>query len=149
MPGHLAGKLAGDGLLPNLKVARNATIMAIVIVGGTLAMGLTLRPLFVSHTLFEKARPQLQPAMRLANVRDTEPSLVWEFRQVITNHMENLEGEDGIKFIMEQHPSVLVMPTAFYETNRLRWPANLTVVQARGVNSATCSRLNLTALIHP
>jgi len=142
-------KMAGDGLLPDLKVARQATLMTVLIVGGTLALGLTLRPLFVSHALFEKALPQLQPAMRLANVQDTEPSLVWEFRQVITNPMENLEAEAGIKFILGQHPAVLIMPTAFYETNRVRWPDYLTVVQARGINWSRGSRLDLTALIHP
>jgi 4-amino-4-deoxy-L-arabinose transferase-like glycosyltransferase len=142
-------KLAGDGWLPGLKVGRQAMVMAVVVMGGTLALGLTLRASFVSHALFEKARPQLQPATRLANVQDTEPSLVWEFRQVITNHMENLKAADGITFILEQHPAVLVMPTAFYETNRLRWPGYLRVVQARGVNWARITPLELTALIHP
>jgi len=142
-------KMAGDGLLPDLKVPRYAALMAVGIVGGTMAMGLLLRPLFVSHALFEKSRVQLQPAMRLASVQATEPSLVWEFRQVLTNNMEYLEPAAGINFILEQHPAVLVMPTAFYETNRVRWPGYLSVVQARGINWARGSRLDLTALIHP
>ena len=142
-------KLAGDGLLPHLQVARYATWMAVLIVGGTLALGLPLSPLFVSHELFERSRSQLQPDMRIATVQYSEPSLVWEFRRVLTNSVENLEPSAAMQFIRDEHPAVLVMPTAFYETNRDRWPAHLTVVQARGINLANCSRLALTALIHP
>ena len=142
-------KLAGDGLLPHLQVARYATWMAVLIVGGTLALGLTLSPLFVSHELFERSRSQLQPDMRIGTVQYSEPSLVWEFRRVLTNSVENLEPSAAMQFIRDEHPAVLVMPTAFYETNRDRWPTHLTVVQARGINLANCSRLDLTALIHP
>ncbi len=142
-------RLAGDGVLPRLKVARTASLMAALITGTALTLGLTLPPLFINHELFEKARPQLQPGMRLANVQYTEPGVVWEFRQVITNHMENLEAEAGIQFIQQPHPAVLVMPTAFFETNRARWPDNLIMVQAQGYNWSKRSRLDLTALIHP
>ena len=142
-------RLAGEGLLPGLKVVRVACLMAVVIVGAVLGLGLTLSPLFVNHALFEKARAHLQPGMRLANVQYTEPGVVWEFRQVITNHMENLEAADAIHFMRQQYPAVLIMPTSFYETNQQRWPDDLMVVQALGYNLSKRSRVALTALIHP
>jgi 4-amino-4-deoxy-L-arabinose transferase-like glycosyltransferase len=142
-------KVAGDGLVPSLNVARYATWMAAFIVTVTLTLGLALPPLFVSHTLFEKARPQLQPAMRIACVQYSEPSLVWEFRQVLTNQVEYLEPAAAEQFIRDRRPAILVVPTEFYETNLARWPDHLMVVQARGINSSRMAPLALTALIHP
>ena len=142
-------KMEGDGLLPHQKVSRNGTLMAVLILTVALTAGLVLRPLFVAHELMEKSRAQLQPAMQIAAVHYTEPDVVWEFRQVVTNYVAEIEMDRAVNFIQDNHPSILILPTWLYETNFTRWPANLTVVQARGMNWSRFQPAGLTALIHP
>ena len=140
-------RVAAEGRLPKLNGARTATVMAALIVGATMAMGPALSPFFAAHALFEKARPELRPDMRMANVQYTEPSLVWEFRGVLTNNVENLADGEAVKYMQDPRPAVLVMPTAFYESNLARWPGGMTVEQIRGINWSRSARLELTALI--
>lgn len=139
--------MAEDGRMPGLHAARSSGLMAGAIVTVTLAMGLTLRPYFVAHALFEKARPQLQPDMRIASVQFNEPSVVWEFRQILTNDVEFLASNAATNFFQAGQPAILILPTALYESNRTNWPGNLAVVQAEGVNWSRFQQAKLTALI--
>jgi 4-amino-4-deoxy-L-arabinose transferase-like glycosyltransferase len=142
-------KAGEDGLLKHLRVARQAIVMAALILTITIAGGLAIRPHFVARALFEKARPQLTPAMKFASLQSAEPSLVWEFRQVLTNHLQELTAPEAVDFMRGPGPSLLIVPTGFYETNSVAWGTNLSVVQVRGMNWATFSPARLTALIRP
>jgi len=139
----LAGVLNGWGVM------KAASLMAIVILIINLGMGLGLRPYFLAHSLFEKARPQLNPAMEFAAVQYEEPSLVWEFGPVITNHLQYLTVTGAADFLHRSGPSVLIVPTALYETNLIRQADPATVIQVQGVNWVTGRPAGLTALIHP
>ena len=136
-------------MLKNGRVGKPAAGMTVFILTLTLAGGLAIRPDFVAHNLFDKARPQLTPDMKFATVQYTEPSLVWKFRQVLTNDMQELSASEAADFSRAPTPSILIMPTRLYETNRANWGAHLSVVQVRGINWATFNHTELTALIHP
>jgi len=137
------------GVLKGWRGETLAAAMSVMILSITLAIGLGLRPYFLAHNLFEKARPQLQPAMEFAAVRYEEPSLVWEFGRVLTNHMQYLSVTEAVDFLHRSQPSVLIVPTSLYETNLIRPPGPVTVIQVQGVNWVTGSPAGLTALIHP
>ncbi len=139
--------LAGQGLIPRLNIARWGAFMGGFIVVTTIGLGLTLRPLFLAHRLFAAAKPQLQPDMHMATVIYTEPSLVWEFRQVITNQVQTITTEEAGNFLQMQRPAVLIVPTILYESNGTNWPADVQVVTARGMNWSRGFRTELTVLI--
>ena len=140
-------KTGEDGRVKDLRVGRWAAVMAGLILTITLAGGLFIRPKFIAHTLFEKARPQLTAEMKLAALQFTEPSLVWEFRQVLTNRLQELPANEAVDFVRGPAPAVLIVPTGWYETNRVQWGTNLSVVQVRGMNWVTFRRAALTAII--
>jgi 4-amino-4-deoxy-L-arabinose transferase-like glycosyltransferase len=142
-------KMEQDGRVSNLQVPRVATGMTVFILAVTFGLGLIGGPLFVAHSLFEKARPQLRPGMTIATVQYTEPSLVWEFRRVLTNEVQTLSANQAVDYLQGTNPAVLIVPTQMYRTNLVRWASRCSVVQAQGINFATFSKANLTALIRP
>jgi hypothetical protein len=149
-------KMEQDGLLANLRVARLGALMTVLIVAVTVATGLVLGPFCVAHSLFEKARDQLRPEMAIATVDYAEPSLVWEFREKLTNQITTLSAEEAVAFLQRTNPAVLIMSTSLYETNLARWKMERSVVQVQGYNFSrfdrakfAFSKIDLTALIHP
>jgi hypothetical protein len=142
-------KAGQDGLLKPWRPERMAAGMTVLILTVALTIGLVLGPLFVASNLFAKARPQLKPGMKFAAVEYTEPSLVWKFRQVVTNDMAELSPTEAVAFAHRATPSILIMPTRWYEDHQAELGTNLTVVQARGINWAKFTPTGLTALIHP
>ncbi|HUZ08151.1 MAG TPA: glycosyltransferase family 39 protein [Candidatus Paceibacterota bacterium] len=133
--------------VPGLKIWKWASAMAIFILLLTIAGFLAVKPEFASRRLFEKAKPYLQPEMKFAAVEYTEPSLVWEFRGIITNDMQTLDANQAVNFSREKHPSVLIVPTDFYKTNLLIFGTNIATVQASGFNVAKGVKVDLTAII--
>jgi len=142
-------KAGEDGLLKPWRPGRMAAGMTILILALALSIGLVLGPLFVGGNLFEKARPQLKPGMKFAAVEYTEPSLVWKFRLVLTNDMAELPPNEAVDFTRRPTPSVLIMPTRWYEEHQGELGTNFMVVQARGMNWVKFIPAELTALIHP
>jgi 4-amino-4-deoxy-L-arabinose transferase-like glycosyltransferase len=140
---------AGEsGLVPDLKVFRNTVILAVLVLVITNTGNFVKDTIFPSHHLFEKARPQLTQAMKFGAVEFTEPSLVWEFGAVVTNHLEVLSAEDSVDFMRAGKPALLILPTSLYAANPAQWGTNLSVVQIQGINFAhNASQIGLTALI--
>jgi 4-amino-4-deoxy-L-arabinose transferase-like glycosyltransferase len=136
------------GWLKSLSVAKVAAGMSVLILTIAIGSALWLGPTFVSHSLFEKARPQLQPAMEFATIDYKEPALVWEFRQVLTNHLQLLSVTNVDNFLNQTNPSILIMSTGLYETNFSRLAGDYKIVQVQGMNWATSKRCQLTAIIH-
>ena len=135
------------GLVTSLRVARNAMLMTIVALVITLGVLPTLHSKFVAYALFEKVRPQLDPAMKIAAVDFSEPSLVWEFRQVLTNKLQVLSPDEAVGFIHQKRPAVLILTSKLYAADPGRWGTNLPVVQVSGINFARLEKTGLTAVI--
>jgi 4-amino-4-deoxy-L-arabinose transferase-like glycosyltransferase len=137
------------GWVRPLHVPRYAAMMAVLIIGATLTLSLLLRPFSIAHQLFEKSRPDLKPGMAIAAVQYTEPSLVWEFRGVITNQLDTLDIGDAVAYLRQTNSFMMILPTALYQTNAVLWPTNLIVEQVRGLNFTKGTLTGVTALIHP
>ena len=133
--------------VPGLKIWKWASAMAILIFVLTIAGFVAMKSQFVSHPLFEESKPYLKPEMKFAAVEYTEPSLVWEFRGVVTNDMQTLDANQSADFLRENHPSVLIVPTSFYKTNLMSLATNTVTVQVQGFNLAKGEKVDLTAII--
>ena len=140
---------AERGAIAGLKVVKWAAVMAIFTIAVTIPGFLAARTEFVSHQLFEKARPFLKPDMKFATLEYTEPSLVWDFRGVVTNYMETLNANQATDFLRQKNPFVLVVPTSFYRTNSALLTTNMAAVQTRGINVANGKKVDVTAIVNP
>jgi 4-amino-4-deoxy-L-arabinose transferase-like glycosyltransferase len=134
--------------VPDLKIWKWAAAMAVFIFVLTIAGFLAAKPEFASHQLFEKARPYLKPEMKFAAVEYTEPSLVWEFRGILTNDMQTLDASQAADFFRENNPSVLIVPTSFYKTNAIFSSSKIIAVRVQGFNSVKGAKVDLTAIIN-
>jgi 4-amino-4-deoxy-L-arabinose transferase-like glycosyltransferase len=134
--------------IPGLKIFRWAAAMTVFIVVLTTAGFVTARTEFASHQLFEKASPFLEPEMKFATVGYDEPSLVWEFRGIVTNDMQTLDANEAAGFIRENTPFVLIVPTDLYKTNLASLATNTVTVQVHGFNTVKGVRVDLTAIIN-
>jgi hypothetical protein len=134
--------------IPDLKIFKWPAAMAVFIFVLTIGGFLAVKPVFVSHQLFEKAKPYLKPEMKFAACEYDEPSIVWEFRGIVTNYMQTLATNQAASFLRENHPSILIVPTSFYKTNIMFFGTNAVTVQANGFNAAKGAKVNLTAVIN-
>lgn len=134
--------------IPGLKIFRWAAAMTVFIVSLTTAGFVAAKTEFASHQLFEQAKPFLKPEMKLAAVGYDEPSLVWEFRGIVTNDMQTLDANEAAGFLRETNLSVLIVPTGFYKTNLASLATNAVTVQVHGFNTVKGARVDLTAVIN-
>jgi 4-amino-4-deoxy-L-arabinose transferase-like glycosyltransferase len=140
---------AERGAIAGLKIARWATVMAVFTIALTIGGFLAAKPEFVSRQLFEKAKPLLKPEMKFAAVGYTEPSLVWQFRGVVTNYMQTLTADQAADFLRQKNPFVLIAPTGFCETNLALVTTNMTSVETKGINVVNGKRVDVTAIVNP
>jgi len=137
------------GAIPELPVHKWALGMTALTLILSTAGFAALTPLFAAHQLFESARPRLRPEMKCASVGYDEPSLVWEFRAVVTNVVQSATPEQATRLLLEGGPMVVVVPTGFYQTNRAFAAAatNTFTTRVRTWNPVKLKRLDLTAVI--
>ena len=121
-------------VIPDLKIFKWAAAMAVSIFVLTIAGFLAVKPEFVSYQIFEKAEPYLKPETKFAVVEYDEPSLVWQFRGIVTNYLQTLDSNQAAGFFRENNSCVLIVPTDFYKTNLTIFGTNTIAVQARGIN---------------
>lgn len=133
--------------IPGFKIFKWAAAMTIFIFVLAIAGFLAAKPEFASHRLFEKAKPYLKPEMKFAAVEYTEPSLVWEFRGIVTNDMQTLDANQAADFFRGNNCCVLIVPTGFYKTNLMSLATNAVTVQVQGFNAAKGAKVDLTAVI--
>ncbi|HEX3890275.1 MAG TPA: glycosyltransferase family 39 protein [Verrucomicrobiae bacterium] len=133
--------------IPGLKIFKCAAAMTVFIFVLTIAGFSAAKPEFASRRLFEKAKPYLEPEMKFAAVGYAEPSLVWEFRGIVTNYMQTLDANQAAGFLRENNPSILIVPTGFYKTNLMSLATNTVTVQVQGFNAAKGTTVDLTAVI--
>ena len=130
-----------------LRVAKASMAMAVL----TMIITLAGFPLFARHVvtegLWEKAKPEVEPGMKLTAVGFTEPSLVWQFRSVITNYAEFLKVDRIETSLRQPAPFCLVLPTAALRTNQTAVPSEAVLIHAVGVDTAGFKHHDLTAVI--
>jgi 4-amino-4-deoxy-L-arabinose transferase-like glycosyltransferase len=133
--------------VPDLKIWKWAAAMTVFIFVLTIAGFLAVKPEFVSHQMFEKSKQYLKPEMKFAAIEYDEPSLVWEFRGILTNDMQTLDANQAADFFRENNSCVLIVPTDFYKTNLIYLATNAVTVQAQGFNAVKGAKVDLTAII--
>lgn len=122
---------------------------------GALTLALTLglfsvgRYHLIAENLWREVRPHARPEMQLGVVGFNEPSLIWEFRQVITNYVEHLQPDQAAGFLARPGPHILVVPTALAKDSLRGMPADAVCVSATGLDTVQFKRHDLTAIIRP
>jgi 4-amino-4-deoxy-L-arabinose transferase-like glycosyltransferase len=113
----------------------------------TSAVFIAARPLFVSSSLWRQVRPLAKPDMAMAAVGFQEPSLVWEFRQRLTNQMESLPLAEAAQFLEREQPLVLVLPTSEFKEPLTLLATNATKIRVIGVDTVEFKKWDLTAIV--
>jgi len=128
-------------------MAQSLGAMIILALGVTLGGFYLARPYLVTARLWKQTRPYARPDMALAAVQFSEPSLVWEFRQVITNHFDLIPISQATNFLRENSPRILVLPTAQLDEVLKGLATNTLQVRAKGFDSVQFKRWDLTAIV--
>jgi 4-amino-4-deoxy-L-arabinose transferase-like glycosyltransferase len=122
---------------------------------GALTLAVTLGlfawagPRLVSAALWRKVRPYARREMKMGCVEFTEPSMVWEFRQGITNYLEEVTLAEAAAFLEKDPPRVLILPTSQLAGRLKEIATNAVVVQASGIDTVHFKRWDLTAVVRP
>jgi 4-amino-4-deoxy-L-arabinose transferase-like glycosyltransferase len=103
----------------------------------------------LSSVLWQKVKPHARPEMRLVAVGFEEPSLVWEFRGVLTNTAEFLPASRAAELWSQPAPVILVLPTSLWTNSLSAQATNATLLQASGIDTARFKHWDLTAVIRP
>jgi 4-amino-4-deoxy-L-arabinose transferase-like glycosyltransferase len=131
------------------RLARGVLAMAALTFMVTLGLFSVARSHLIAANLWREVGPHAGPEMELAAVGFDEPSLVWEFRQGITNYMEYLPAEKAALFLARPGPRVLVLPTAQARGLLKELAAGAICVRATGLDTVHFRRHDLTAIIRP
>jgi 4-amino-4-deoxy-L-arabinose transferase-like glycosyltransferase len=115
----------------------------------TLGLFSAAGPHSISARLWRQVRPHARPEMELAAVGFGEPSLVWEFRQGITNYVEFLPIEKAAAFLARPRPRILVLPSSLVTGPLKDLAAGAVCVRATGFDTVQFKRHDLTAIIRP
>lgn len=101
----------------------------------------------VTANLWRKTESAVTPDMRVAAVRFSEPSLVWEFRSVITNNVEYIKVGEANAFLQGKPPLCLVVPTRDLQDRTVQPPKGAELYRATGYDTADLDYWDLTAVI--
>ncbi len=101
----------------------------------------------VTANLWRLVKPQVRPDMKLLVVGFSEPSIVWEFRQGITNYVQFLRSDSMAEALHGEARSCLVLPTELFDQNRAQISSATTVTGVQGVDTAGFKFWDLTAVI--
>jgi hypothetical protein len=88
-----------------------------------------------------------KPDMAMAAVGFQEPSLVWEFHQVLTNQMESLPLAKAAQFLQQDQPLVLVLPTSDFKEPLPTIATNAVKIRVIGLDTVEFKKRDLTAII--
>jgi 4-amino-4-deoxy-L-arabinose transferase-like glycosyltransferase len=135
--------------VPDAKIFRWAAAMTVFILALTIAGFMAAKPNFASHQIFEKSKPLLKAEMKFGAYAYEEPSLVWEFRSILTNDMQILDATNAVTFARQTNSYVLIVPTAYYNSSLASIATNAVSVEVHGFNTVKGARVDLTAVIHP
>jgi 4-amino-4-deoxy-L-arabinose transferase-like glycosyltransferase len=131
------------------RIAQGLAGMSILALVLTLGLFPLARPRLATAKLWRLVMPYAKPDMAMAAVEFSEPSLAWEFHQIITNRIELLSVSEATAFLNQSSPRMLVLPT-----DQLRGPlrelsTNAVLVRATGIDTAQFKYWDLTTVIKP
>ena len=129
------------------RLAQGLVAMSVLALAITLGAFSFAQSRLVAANLWRQVSPYTRPEMKMAVVQFSEPSLVWEFRRVITNHVELLGIPQATAFLQQDSSRILVLPT-----DQLRGPlkdltTNAIQVRATGFDTVQFKRWDLTAVV--
>jgi 4-amino-4-deoxy-L-arabinose transferase-like glycosyltransferase len=128
-------------------VARRVAAMSALALLVALVLSALVKPNFVAANLWRQVRPLAQSDMEFATVEFNEPSLVWEFRQGLTNYMQQLSLDQAGQFLQKEGPRILILPTTQFTGGLKDLATNMASFRATGIDTARFRRLDLTALV--
>jgi 4-amino-4-deoxy-L-arabinose transferase-like glycosyltransferase len=119
----------------------------------TLVLTLGLFPLararLVSTNVWQGAKPYVRPEMAMGVVQFGEPSLVWEFRKVVTNRVQMLSVSEAVSFLSQSPPRVLILPSAEFPESLRQLTSNAVMLRATGIDTVQFKCWDLTAVVKP
>jgi 4-amino-4-deoxy-L-arabinose transferase-like glycosyltransferase len=139
----LAREIRTDSNLPTWFSRRlvgvTAVILSVTLIGFSLVRGHLL-----TENLWTSVQQHVRPETRVGCFGYTEPSLVWKFRAVTTNHVTLGGVREAISFLTNPPPLIIVLPTK--DLARLT-QTNCPQIQVHGFDMVRCKEWELTALI--
>ena len=105
------------------------------------------KPYLASASLWSQVKGYAQPGMELGVAGFTEPSIVWEFRQAITNYVCFLPVERAEAFWDQPGPRILIVPTDQIKGRLKDATSSARCVRARGIDTVQFKEHDLTAVI--
>lgn len=136
-----------EGQNLTFRIGRWAAGMCVLALVVTLVLFKAIQPDFVAANLWRQARPFSKPEMEFATVDFNEPSLVWEFRQGLTNYLQQLTLEQAGPFLQKAGPRILILPTKQFSGELRNLATNTMSFRSAGLDTARFRRLDLTAVV--
>jgi hypothetical protein len=113
----------------------------------TLVVFPRMAPRFASAALFEKCRPYLKPDMVLGSMDYHEPSVVWEFRQLIGSNLIAVNAEGAPEFLRTNQTCILIGTINALQPIEAGDASGYQRVEASGFNVAKGQAVTLQAII--
>jgi len=135
-------------LQPNVAVwfGRRLAAMSLLVLMLMLAGTSFFQNRLLTENLWRALQPHVRPETRLGSFGYTEPSIVWRFRQVLTNQVTLDSVDQARDFLTNSPPYILVLPTS----DLARLPdTNGLLISVHGLDMVKFKNWNLTALVRP
>jgi 4-amino-4-deoxy-L-arabinose transferase-like glycosyltransferase len=125
---------------------RRLAAMSLLVLTLMLAGSSFFQNRLLTENLWHALQPHVRPETRLGSFGYTEPSIVWRFRQVITNQVTLDSVTQARDFLTNSPPYILVLPTSdlaqLPDTNGL-------LISVHGLDMVRLKNWKLTALVRP
>jgi len=131
------------------RIARGLVAMIAVTLAVTLGLFSLARPHLLTTNLWRLVQPYARPDMRLAAVEFSEPSLIWQSRQILTNNVEFIPIMQAELFLKGEPPRLLVLPTQHLTGTLRDLATNTILLRATGFDTVQFKSWDVTAIIQP
>jgi 4-amino-4-deoxy-L-arabinose transferase-like glycosyltransferase len=138
-----ARQISGEAQLPSW-FGKRLAIMVALILAVTLGVFSFARGHLLTLNLWQATKPYVKPETKVACFGYTEPSLVWRYREVTTNHLTLGSVEKAKNFLTNTPPFILVVPTDRLATLP---DTNGILISIRGLDLVKFKNLDLTAIV--
>lgn len=130
-----------------LRLVRGTGAMAVLALAVTLGGFAWGSSRTIAANLWRGVRPHARPEMPIGVAGFNEPSVIWEFRQTVTNYVEFFRPEKAAEFWARPGPRILIVPTKSAAGFSAATPAAPIRVRATGYDTVHFDQYDLTALI--